>query len=102
LAKVAVAVIIAGLCAMAGVAFYRTATAPRLWQRPSVIVCPVREPEGKLDELRLACRRSLGLPSSGADPKQERSVWVEQSGAELACVLDCVAQSKKDRAKSQY
>jgi hypothetical protein len=100
--KVGVAFIIAGLCAVAGIAFYRTATAPRLWQRPSVIVCPLREPENKLEELRLACRRSLGLPSSGADSKQDRSVWVEQSGAELACVLDCVAQSKKDRAKSDY
>jgi hypothetical protein len=102
LAKVAIAVIIAVICAVAGIAFYRSATAPRLWQRPNVIVCPLREPEGKLDELRLACRRSLGLPSNGADPKQDRSVWVEQSGADLACVLDCVAQSKKDRAKSDY
>jgi hypothetical protein len=102
LAKIAVAVILAVVCATAGIAFYRTATAPRVWQRPSVIVCPLREPEGKPEELQLACRRSLGLPSSGADKKQERAIWVEQSGAELACMLDCVAQSKKDRAKSQY
>jgi hypothetical protein len=93
--KVAVVVIIAVLCAMAGVAFYRTATAPRHWQRPSLIVCPLREPKGPLEELRLACRRNLGLPSSGPDTKQDRAIWVEQSGAELACVLDCVAQSKK-------
>jgi hypothetical protein len=93
--KVAVVVIIAVLCAVAGVAFYRAATAPRLWQRPNLIVCPLREPEGTLDELRLACRKILGLPSSGPDTKQHRPIWVEQSGAELACVLDCVALSKK-------
>ena len=100
--KIGVAIIVAAACAVAGIAFYQTATAPRLWQRPNVIVCPMREPVGKLDELRLACRNILGLPSSGADPSQDRSIWVEQSGAELACVLDCVAQSKKDRAKSDY
>jgi hypothetical protein len=93
--KVAIAVIIAVLCTVAGIAFYQTATAPRLWQRPSVIVCPLRDPEGKLEELRLACRRNLGLPESGPDTKQDRPIWVEQSGAELACVLDCVSQSKK-------
>jgi hypothetical protein len=102
LVKVAVVVILGVLCAVAGVSFYKTATAPRAWQRPSLIVCPLRNPEGPLEELRLACRRNLGLPASGPDPKQERSIWVEQSGAELACVLDCVALSKKDRAKSQY
>jgi hypothetical protein len=95
LLKIAIAVLIGLICAMAGVAFYRTATAPRLWQRPNLIVCPVREPEGTLDELRLACRKTLGLPASGPDTKQDRSIWVEQSGAELACVLDCVALSKK-------
>jgi len=76
-------------------AFYQAATAPKPWQRPRLIVCPVREPSGNLEELRLACRRNLGLPSSGADSQQSKAVWVEQSGAELACVLDCVAQSKK-------
>jgi hypothetical protein len=95
LAKLAIAIILGLICTAAGVAFYQAAIAPKPWQRPRLIVCPVREPSGNLDELRLACRRNLGLPSSGADSKQSKAIWVEQSGAELACVLDCVAQSKK-------
>jgi len=95
LAKFAVVIILGLICAAAAVAFYQAATAPKLWQRPSVIVCPMREPSGNLDELRFACRRNLGLPSSGADSRQSKTIWVEQSGAELACVLDCVARSKK-------
>jgi hypothetical protein len=95
LAKFAVAIILGLICAAAAVAFYQAATAPKPWERPRVIVCPVREPSGNLEELRLACRRNLGLPSSGADRQQSKAIWVEQAGAELACVLDCVAQSKK-------
>jgi hypothetical protein len=98
LLKVAVAATLGLICAAAGYAFYEAATAPKPWERPRVIVCPIRDPGGNLDELRLACRRNLGLPSSGPDAKQQsKAIWVEQSGAELACVLDCVAQSKSSR-----
>jgi hypothetical protein len=95
LAKYAVAVILGLICAAAAVAFYQTATAPKPWQRPQVIACPAREPSGNLDELKFACRRHLGLLSSGPDTRQGKAIWVDQSAAELACLLDCAARSKK-------
>ncbi len=95
MAKVAVAIILGLICAAAAVAFYQAATAPKPWQRPRLIVCPMREPSGNPEELRLACRRNLGLLSSGPDIKQSKAIWVEQTAAELSCVLDCVAQNKK-------
>jgi hypothetical protein len=55
----------------------------------------MREPTSNQEELRLACRRSLGMLSSGPDIKQSKAIWVEQTAAELSCLLDCVAQSKK-------
>jgi len=101
LAKVAIAIVLGLICAAAGIAFYQAATAPKPWQRPRLIVCPMPEPSGNSDEIRLACRRSLGLLSSGPDTKQGKAIWVEQSAAELSCLLQCTAQSKKDRAKSE-
>jgi hypothetical protein len=95
LIRIAFALTLLLLCSAAALVFYRATTAPKSWQRPRLIVCPMREPGENMDELRLACRRSLALPESGPDRTQDRSVWVEQSGAELACVLDCVALSKK-------
>ena len=97
MAKVAVAIVLGLICAAAGIAFYQAATAPKPWQRPRLIVCPMREPSGDAEELRLACRRNLGLLSSGPDIKQSKAIWVEQTAAELSCVLDCVAQSKSNR-----
>jgi hypothetical protein len=100
--RIAFALTLALLCYVAAFVFYRASTAPKTWQRPRLIVCPLREPSENADEFQFACRRSLALPASGPDRTQDRAIWVEQSAAELACVLDCVAQSKKDRAKSQY
>jgi hypothetical protein len=84
LAKFAVAIILGLICAAAGVAFYQAATAPKPWQRPRLIVCPMREPSGNLEELKLACRRNLGLLSSGPDTKQGKAIRVEQTAAELS------------------
>jgi hypothetical protein len=95
LAKVAVAVLLGLICAAAAVAFYQSATAPKPWQRPKAIVCPVPDPSGNSDELRFACRRSLELLSSGPDTRQSKAIWVEQTAAELSCMLDCAARIKK-------
>jgi hypothetical protein len=55
----------------------------------------MREPSGDPEELQLACRRNLGLLSSGPDIKQSKAIWVDQTAAELSCLLECAAQSKK-------
>jgi len=95
LAKFAIAIILGLICAAAGVAFYQAATTPKPWQRPKAIACPVTEPSTNLDELRFACRKNLGLLSSGPDTRQGKAIWVDQSAAELSCMLDCAARTKK-------
>jgi hypothetical protein len=79
--------------AMAAV-LYLIAPTQKSSQRPQLMVCPLSDPRENRDEMRLACRRALGLPSTGPEMNQSKSVWAEQSAAELTCVLDCTAKAE--------
>ena len=82
------------LSAAIAAVFYLAAPVQMSKQRPQLIVCPLADPGENRDAIRLACRRALGLPSTGPDKNKDKSVWAEQSASELTCVLDCQAQAE--------
>jgi hypothetical protein len=69
------------------------------WESPAKPRCTVPDPPDNAHEVRRLCRKGLGIPESGPDPRQSRAIRINQAGAEAQCVTDCIVVRAKNRAK---